>query len=40
MKTALESIGNSAGHMEEQISDPEDRNLKIIQVEKKTELRL
>lgn len=36
----LESIGNGAYQIEQRISNPEDRNLEIIQVEDKRELRL
>ena len=34
MKNASESTGNRADHMEERISELEDRNLEMIQVEK------
>ena len=39
MKNALESIGNRADLTEERISKLEDRNLEMIQVEEKRELR-
>lgn len=40
MKNMLESIGNGAYQIEQRISNPEDKNLEIIQVEDKRELRL
>ena len=39
MDNALESTGNRADHMEDRISKLEDRNLEMIQVEEKRELR-
>ena len=35
MKKTLESTGNRADHMEERISELEDRNLEMIQAEGK-----
>lgn len=37
MKNALESIGNRADQMEERISNLEDRNLEMIQVQETEE---
>ena len=39
MKIALESIENRAYHIEERISELKDKNLEMIQVEKRKELR-
>ena len=39
MKNALESLENTADHMEERISKLEDRKLEIIQREEERELR-
>ena len=38
IKGALESIGNTADHMKERISELEDRNLEIIQVKEEKDL--
>lgn len=40
MENELESLGNTADQMEERISDLEDRNLEMIQMEKERELRV
>lgn len=39
MKNALESIGSREDHREERIRELEDRNLEIILIEEKRELR-
>ena len=39
IKNALESTGNTSDHMEERISELEDRNLEMMQVEEGRELR-